>query len=132
MDIIKKYLVTGSLSLLLAVPALAGHQFYEGSYEQEIEARLEWQHFQIEQGYDSQQLTPDEKLLVTNILREILISSVRYQEDGYLTHQEFKGLNQQLDKNSMLIKELFQNNLVRYVTYHDRFAQTETIKRFEP
>ncbi|MET0066085.1 MAG: hypothetical protein ABW076_07050 [Candidatus Thiodiazotropha sp.] len=130
-----KNLFIGSLVLLLSSPVMAGYhdqpEHRDPGREMRIENRIDRQYDRIEHGFEKHRLSPDERSLVLKKLREIERQAVRFAKDGRLSRREYGRLDRRLDENSELIRELSENDIYRYVIYHDKYAKSGMIKHFD-
>jgi hypothetical protein len=131
-----KSLVVGMLILMLTPPVMADYPqrpgYREPGRDERIESRIEHQLERIEHNYERHNLSPDERSRVMKNLNEISRLAEQYERDGRISGHEYRRLDSKLDENSELIKELSENDIYRYVIYHDKYAKNGTIKHFEP
>ncbi|MEJ2426566.1 MAG: hypothetical protein P8101_19360 [Candidatus Thiodiazotropha sp.] len=130
-----KNLMMGALVLMMSSPVMAGYhdrsEHQELSREARIENRIDHQYERIERGSERHRLSPGERNRVLTQLRKIHRLSQRYERDGRISGHEYKRLDHKLDKNSELIRELSENDINRYVIYHEKYAKRGNIKHFE-
>jgi hypothetical protein len=130
-----KNLMMGALVLMMSSPVMAGYhdrfEHREMSREAHIENRIDRQYGRIEQGFERHRLSPGERNRVLKQLREIHLLSQRFERDGRISGHEYERLDRKLDKNSKLIRELSENDINRYVIYHEKYAKSGNIKHFE-
>jgi hypothetical protein len=134
MKLLRATLTAVSLSLVMAVPAIAGES-HRGGYcnhtkIHKIETRLDRQYHRIERGIDRDRLTHKEAKKLKKRYRKIRRLSRRYHDDGYLSRSEFNHLTRKLDKNSRLIREYMHNGIDRYVAYHDEYSRSRHHKYY--
>ncbi len=131
----RKNLMMGALVLMMSSPVMAGYhdrsEHRELSRETRIENRIDRQYERIERSFERHQLSPAEHHRVLKQLREIHRLSERYERDGRISRHEYKRLDHKLDKNSELIKELSENDIYRYVIYHDKYAKRGTVQYYD-
>ncbi|MES9862630.1 MAG: hypothetical protein ABW157_20390 [Candidatus Thiodiazotropha sp. LLP2] len=129
MNTIYKTLVVTTFSFLVATPVFADysgkHRYCDYDRETSVERRLDRQQHRIDAGVNRDSLTYKETKKLKKKHRNIRRLSREYQEDGHLSRKEYKRLNRKLDRLSELIREYKHNDLVRYVRYHDNYAQTD-------
>jgi hypothetical protein len=130
-----KNLMVGVLVLMVSSPVMAGYydrsEHQELSREARIENRIDHQYERIERSYEKHRLSPDERNRVLTQLREIHRLSQRYERDGRISGHEYERLDHKLNKNSELIRKLSENDINRYVMYHEKYAKRGNIKHFE-
>lgn len=111
-------LITG----IALVPALVSAHGKEGRFHQ----RLERQHFRIENGIDSGELTRKEAKKLRREQRKIRRMTRRFREDGVLTKHERHKIRERLDRASDRIWTFKHNDWHRrdhhqeQYSYHDR------------
>ncbi|MET0027673.1 MAG: hypothetical protein ABW101_08555 [Candidatus Thiodiazotropha sp.] len=130
-----KNLVIGALVLMITSPVMADYgersEHRERGRDDRIENRIERQYDRIDLNYERHNLSPDERNQVLKNLREIQRLAKRYDKDGRLSGHEYRRLDRKLDENSDLIRELSENDIYRYVIYHDKYAKNGVIKHFQ-
>jgi hypothetical protein len=135
MNAVNATLIALSLSLAMAAPSYAGHS-HRGDYcdrdnkVYKIEKRLDRQYHRIERGIYNNRLTYKEAKWLKKRYRKIHRLSREYREDGYLSRKEYKRLTRKLNKNSRLIKEYMNNDIERYIAYHDEYSPYRSHYRF--
>lgn len=128
-------LIVVSLGLVMAAPSYAGHSHRKEYCDHKkqvykIEKRLDRQHYRIERGIDRERLTHKEAKQLKKRHNKIRRLSREYREDGYLSRSEYKHLTRKLDKNSRLIKEYVNNDINRYIAYHDEYSPYRSHYRY--
>jgi Ni/Co efflux regulator RcnB len=135
MKYVRATLIALSLCLAMAAPSFAGHSHRDEYCDHKkqvnkIEKRLDRQYYRIERGIDRDRLTHKEAKKLKKRYRKIYRLSQEYREDGYLSRSEYKHLTRKLDKNSRLIKEYMNNNIERYIAYHDEYSPHRPYHRY--
>lgn len=126
---LKQTLLAASLTLFAVVPAFAsqGHEHAQSS--RQVMQRLDNQQQRIAQGIRNRQLTHREASVLQQEQREIRQLVRRYHKDGRFSHKELRVLDRRLDKSSLQIKRLRQNDLERYVQLHERYGHRDHERR---
>jgi hypothetical protein len=126
MKYVRATLIALSLSLVMTAPSYAGHahrgDYCEHKKVHKIEQRLGRQYRRIERGIDRDRLTYKEAKQLKKHYRKIRRLSREYWEDGYLSRSEYKHLTRKLDNNSRLIRDYMDNDINRYIAYHDAYS----------
>lgn len=107
---------------MLATPAIADRYDGDDNRNDRFEQRLDRQHWRIEQGVRSGELTGREVKRLRKEQRHIAKTKRKFSRDGYLDRKERRQLRRKLNRASDRIYRLKQNERYR-VGHQDRYGR---------